>query len=163
VFPLELELSDADGILYVEPRSIPTTFTAARYETGHVVTKRSAQPFVPVTQQRMLAAALAAARHDKRAADIDRLEHVRLSPDEAKAQGFAAGSHSFARSGDKDARAVATVNPSFFDRKLARAAIQLLLVRPATSSMLSHVAEKASLRDELTRKQPWPKLLDATT
>lgn len=156
--------------LYNEPNAQPTKSPVPRFDTGHVITKRSAKVFVPVTRKRLLEAWLAEARHDLRndpkqkraSADIARieLELAAMSASDAADQATCVGAYwrKLASRGDKGAHAIAAANPAFFDDKLPRSAIQLAIVRHPEKGMsrdadLLHVFERLE-------GQRWEKLLD---
>jgi hypothetical protein len=156
--------------LYWEPTAQPTKSPVPRFDTGHVVARRTAPLFVPVTRKRLLEAWLAEARHDLRnephqaraAADTARLERelAAMSATDAAEPAYCEGRYwrKLARRGDEGARAVAAANPAFFDASLPRSALQLAIVRHPSKGMskdpdLLRVFEKLE-------GQRWEKLLE---
>ncbi|HUJ63857.1 MAG TPA: hypothetical protein VLX92_35395 [Kofleriaceae bacterium] len=162
--------ADATDTLYFLPKAEPSAAGIPHFETGHVVTKRSAPPLVAVAQRRLLEAWLGEARHDLRddpknpraIADTARLERelAALGPDAATAPAYCDGAWNrrLARPGDPGARPVGAPNPDFFDRGLPRGALQLALVGYGTSN-LSHDPSMIRVRDALVR-QPWDRMRD---
>jgi len=157
--------------LYNEPNAQATKSPVPRFDSGHVITRRGASVFVPVTRKRLLEAWLAEARHDLRndpkqaraSADIARIEHelAAMSASDAAEPAYCVGGpylRKLASRGEKGARAIAAANPAFFDGKLPRSALQLAIVRHPSKGM-SRDPDLLQVFEKL-EGQRWEKLLD---
>lgn len=163
---------DEHGSMFWAPETVPSHSGVPRFAGGHLLTRRTEPPFVAAPVRRVLAAWLAAQRHEQRnrpgdafvAREADRLaaQLAALTPEEGAAPAWVVNDYNriLGKPGQKDAFAVLAENPAFYDRSLPRTALQSAVVQPFERNLSWDVPAVKAAREALG-KQAWPKLVAA--